>query len=375
VDARTLILFLVGFPLLIGGAEFLVRGASKIFGALGISPLVIGLTVVAFGTSAPELAVSVRGSLEPGNAGADIAIGNIVGSNVINVLLILGLAAVITPLRVRHQLIRFDVPLMIAASFAVWALGADGLLSRWDGVILFGALLAYLVFTFFAARRDKKAAAALGIEEEDVEPLSGKMIAINGLFLVGGIAGLALGAQWLVDGAVQLATWMGVSELVIGLTVVAIGTSLPEVATSVVASIRGERDIAVGNVVGSNLFNLLCVLGLTALLPPAGMAVNASAIRIDLPIMCAVAVVCLPIFFTEGRIRRWEGWVLLAFFAIYIAFTLRGTMNEPTQTAFYWTAGFIVGLVGLTLFGLMAAAVRHRVRVLKRIKRREAATA
>ena len=363
----TLILFLVGFPLLIGGAELLVRGASRIAAALGISPLVIGLTVVAFGTSAPELAVSVRGSL---SGQADVAVGNIVGSNVMNVLLILGVAAAITPLRVRHQLIRFDVPLMIAASFAVWLLSLGGGISRLEGLLLVGGLAAYLGTTFWAARRDKRAAAALAEEVDADPPASLGAAALSGVLAVAGLVMLVVGANWLVGGAVVFAAWLGVSELIIGLTVVAIGTSLPELATSVIASLRGERDMAVGNVVGSNLFNLLCVLGLTAVLPPAGVPVNSVAVAVDLPIMCAVAVVCLPIFFTGGSIRRWEGFVLLGFFVLYMVFTLRFTMNQTARGLFFWTAGFCVAMVVLALFGLATAAARQRVRAMRRVRRR-----
>ncbi len=308
------LLILGGLILLVFGGEVLVRGASAVAAAFRIPPLVIGLTVVAFGTSAPELGVSLQAAF----AGAsDVAVGNVVGSNIFNVLLILGLASVITPLVVSSQLIRFDVPLMIALSCLTWVLARDGGVSRSDGLILFAVLIVYLIICMRTARREAQAvkdefATEYAADEEKPArlPLQFGLIAI-------GLVCLGFGSKWLVSGAVAVATWFGVSELVIGLTIVAAGTSLPEVVTSVVASVRGERDIAVGNVVGSNIFNLACVLGLTGIVSPAGIPVSGQAIRFDIPIMILVAAACLPIFFTGGRISRTEGVVFLIGFVAY----------------------------------------------------------
>lgn len=307
-------LILSGLVALVIGGEVLVRGASAVAAAFRIPPLVIGLTVVAFGTSTPELGVSLQAAF---SGASDVAIGNVVGSNIFNVLLILGISSLVTPLVVSSQLIRFDVPLMIAVSCLTWALASDGVVSRIDGSILFAVLIVYLVICLRTARRESKAvkdefaAEYAGVDHEPARlPLQFTLIAV-------GLVCLGFGSKWLVSGAVAVATSFGVSELVIGLTIVAAGTSLPEVVTSVVASFRGERDIAVGNVVGSNLFNLACVLGLTGILSPDGIPVSAEAIRFDMPIMCLVAAACLPIFFTGSRISRTEGIVFLIGFVAY----------------------------------------------------------
>lgn len=317
----TLVLFLLGGVLLTGGAEFLVRGASRLAVAGGISPLVVGLTVVAFGTSAPELAVTV-GAAYTGEA--DVALGNVVGSNIANVLLILGLAAVVAPLAVSQRLVRQEVPLVIGASVLVLLLALDGRVGRLDGLLLFAGLLVYLVYAVRQSRRERpveQAAAQDALVDlglADTRRRRGEWLLDVATALLGLVL-LVLGADWLVDGAVAAAAALGVSELVIGLTVVAVGTSLPELATSVLASFRGEREIAVGNAVGSNLFNLLAVLGLGSVLAPAGIAVPRAALTFDLPVMIAVAVACLPIFFTGHRIARGEGWLFLAY---YVAYTL-----------------------------------------------------
>lgn len=307
-------LILSGLIALVLGGEVLVRGASAVAAAFRIPPLVIGLTVVAFGTSAPELGVSLQAAF---TGASDVAVGNVVGSNLFNVLLILGLAALVTPLAVSSQLIRFDVPLMIALSCLMWVLARDGVIGRVDGVILFSVLIIYVVICMRTARRESKAvqdeyaAEYAGEREKPVRlPLQFALIAV-------GLVCLGLGSKWLVSGAVAVATWFGVSELVIGLTIVAAGTSLPEGVTSIVASFRGERDIAVGNVVGSNIFNLGCVLGLTGFVSPHGLSVSAAAIRFDIPVMILVAAACFPIFYTGSRISRAEGMLLVTGFVAY----------------------------------------------------------
>ncbi|GIX00950.1 MAG: sodium:calcium antiporter [Pirellulaceae bacterium] len=305
-----------GFVLLVMGGELLVRGAAALAAAVRISPLVIGLTVVAFGTSAPELGVSLVSAY----AGApDLAIGNVVGSNICNVLLILGLSALICPLVVSSQLIRLDVPLMVLASLALWGFARDGQLGRIDGMILFTALLIYIVVSVRKSRNESPAIVAEFADEVPPPPQTWKGILVQLVLIGSGLVCLGLGADWLVRGSVAVARYLGVSELIIGLTIVAIGTSLPEVVTSVVASIRGQRDIAVGNVVGSNMFNIMCVLGLSAIVAPHGMPVSADALAFDIPVAVLVALVCLPIFFSWGSISRIEGLLLLAYFVVYIA--------------------------------------------------------
>ncbi|SFF51352.1 cation:H+ antiporter, partial [Nannocystis exedens] len=316
MSALTVALFVLGLVLLVVGAELLVSGAARLAARLGVSPLVIGLTVVAFGTSAPELAVSVSAALSPG--GADVALGNVVGSNIFNVLFILGVSALIAPLLVQRQLVRFDVPLMLVASAACWLMALDGVIGRVDGILLFAALLVYTVMLLRIARRDGE-----GGDEEVPLARPGSLTAklpVQLVMLVAGLAMLVLGSRWLVDGAVAFARLLGVSELVIGLTIVAAGTSLPEVATSVLAAIRGQRDIAVGNVVGSNIFNVLCVLGISAAVAPSGVAVAPAALSFDIPVMTAVAVSCLPLFITGGGLARWEGALFLFYYCAYTAY-------------------------------------------------------
>ncbi len=329
------VVFLIaGLILLVIGAEILVRGASRLASSLGISPLVIGLTIVAFGTSAPEMAVSIGASW----AGqADLALGNVVGSNIFNVLFILGVSALVAPLVVSQQLVRLDVPLMIAASVAVLLMGLDNKISRIDGVFLFGAVLAYTFFLIRQSRRESSAAVTAQYEAEYGVGAQNDSAVIqylkDGVMILGGLALLVLGAQWLVDSAVQIAQYLGMSELVIGLTIVAAGTSMPELATSVIASLRGERDIAVGNVVGSNIFNLLAVLGLSSIVAPDGVQVADAALAFDIPVMVGVALICLPIFFTGYLISRLNGALFLFYYVAYTAYLLMAAQqHESLQT-------------------------------------------
>jgi cation:H+ antiporter len=351
----TPVLLLAGAVLLIAGAELLVKGASRLAGAAGISPLVIGLTVVAFGTSAPEFAVTA-GAAWSGEA--DLALGNVVGSNIFNVLFILGLSALVTPLVVSQQLVRLDVPLTIGVSLLVAGLAFDGRIGRADGAVLFAGILAYTGFLIRHSRRESAAlhAADTGASS-DARP---SPRAIDFLWLALGLALLALGARWLVAGAVAAAQAFGVSELVIGLTIVAAGTSLPEVATSVLASLRGERDIAVGNVVGSNLFNLLGVLGFGGLVSPAGIPVSPGALTFDIPVMIGATVVALPIFFTGYRIARWEGAVLLGFYAAYTGRLVMVASDHLIRPQFdVAMLYFVIPLTCLTLAVLVVQALRR----------------
>ncbi len=348
-----------GLAVLVLGAELLVRGATRLAAALGIAPLIIGLTVVAFGTSAPELAVSIKSAF----AGqADIALGNVVGSNIFNVLFILGVSALITPLVVAQQLVRIDVPLMIAVSVLVLLLGLDGHIGRLDGGLLFAGLIGYTVFLIRQSRREN---AAVQAEYAQQYPspgrLNGAQWLLNLTLLLAGLGLLVVGSRWLVDGAVTLARQFGVSELIIGLTIVAAGTSLPEVATSVVASLRGERDIAVGNVVGSNLFNLMSVLGLTGLVAPHGIGVPAAALQFDIPVMIAVAVACLPVFFTGHLIARWEGALFVGYYlayTLYLVLAVTGNGALPLfAAAMRW---FVIPLTLLTLLVVTLRALAQR---------------
>jgi len=335
---------LLGLVLLVAGGEVLVRGASALAAAFRISPLVIGLTVVAFGTSAPELGVSLQAALT-GNA--DVAIGNVVGSNIVNLLVVLGASAIVAPLIVSSQLIRLDVPLMILACIGMWVSSLDGVISRGEGAVMFVSLLVYIVYSIRASRRETVEVAEQAGEGAE----SGiKHLAIQAGLLIGGLVMLSFGARFLVEGAIAIATSLGVSQLVIGLTVVAVGTSLPEVVTSLVAAYRGQRDIAVGNVVGSNLFNVCCVAGLTSIAAPEGIPVGQQAIQFDLPIMVAVAVICFPVFCLGGVIKRFEGGLFLLYFGLYTAFLIVSSTDPESTNEFGGTLlKIVVPLTILTL--------------------------
>jgi cation:H+ antiporter len=308
----TWIFLVVGLVLLVVGADLLVKGAARLAGSFGIPALVIGLTVVAFGTSAPELAVSVKAAY---SGQAELAIANVVGSNIFNVLFILGAAAMISPLIISRQLIRQDVPIMVFISVVALLMTLDGNISRLEAGILFAGLLSYTWFLF----RQGKAKGADTVDEEVEAMLKSNTPAWqNVLLVIGGLILLVLGARWLVESAIEIARAWGVNEAVIGLTIVAAGTSLPEVVTSIVATIRGERDIAVGNVVGSNIFNILCVLGLSGLVSPIPLIAGEQMAMVDIPVMVGVAVLCVPLFFIGSVLNRMEG---LLFMLLYIAYT------------------------------------------------------
>jgi cation:H+ antiporter len=360
MDISTILSLIGGLIILVAGAEVLVRGASHLALALGISPLVIGLTVVAFGTSSPELAINLQAAFL---GEADIALGNVVGSNIFNILVILGISAMIIPLVVHQQLIRLDIPIMIGLSILVFLMSLDGRLGRIDGLILVSLLLVYLIFVLLRSRQESQEVEQEYEHEFGREPKhSGGKIALDLGMMVIGLGMLVLGSRWLVDGAVAIARIYQVSELVIGLTLVAAGTSLPEVATSVVAALRQERDIAVGNAVGSNIFNLLSVLGLTGLISPNGIPVPQSALIFDIPVMIVVAAAVLPIAFTGSQIARWEGGLFFLYFVAYNTYIWIETIQHQTYRQIFiptmlW---FVIPLSVLTL--LVTVLQEHRER-------------
>lgn len=339
----------LGLTILTAGAEVLVRGAVGLATAMKVSPLVIGLTVVAFGTSTPELVVSLRSALADK---PEIALGNVIGSNVFNVLVILGLSALIVPLRVAQQLVRLDVPLMIGASIAVFCLALDGNLGRAEGTLLVGGLVAYNAWLIRKSRQENDPA-VLAEYADEFPPLRarGLGLLLQVVFVSAGLAMLIAGSGLFVDAAVTLARGWGFSELVIGLTLVAAGTSLPEVATSLVAAFKGERDIAVGNVVGSNIFNLMCVLGVTSIAAPNGIPIDAEAIHQDLPVMVLVALACLPVFLIGHSIERWEGAVLLTFYVLYIGALICEAQGRDGSLAWIVTLAWIIGSLAVAGYG------------------------
>ena len=347
----TLVALAAGLALLVGGAEALVRGAARLAGRFGISPLVIGLTVVAFGTSAPETAVGIGAVLGGSDA---LGVGSVVGSNIANILLILGLSALVAPLAVSRQLVRLDVPLLILAGLIVYAMAWDGRIVRLEGLGLLVALLAYTTFLVVAGRREAKA------EPGRPSPAHRTRALADALWVALGLALLVLGSDLLIDSAQVLARAFGLSELVIGLTVVAVGTSLPELATSLMAVVRGERDIAVGNVIGSCLFNLLLVLGGTALVGADGLAVPDGARAFDLPVMLAAFLACLPIFLSGYCINRWEGLLFFSYYLAYTAYLVMFATDRPALDLFRQGMGwFVLPLTGVTLAVVLYRTLRR----------------
>lgn len=361
--------FVVGVVALVVGAESLVRGSSRLAARSGLSPVVIGLTVVAFGTSAPELAVSI-GAAAGGES--EIALGNVIGSNIANVLLVLGLSAVVGGgLVVAQRIVRVDVPIMIVISALVLVLGLDGRIGRLDGGLFVAILIVYLVWTVRSAVGDQDAdedhdgvadAATLASEYSSAlgrEKIRGSSLWRDLLYVVGGLALLVVGAQSLVTAATDIARALDISELVIGLTVVAVGTSLPEIATSVVAAARGQRDMAVGNAIGSNLFNILAVLGITGVVSP--VIVSSGARGFDLPFMLAVAVACLPIFADGFILRRWQGAVFLSYYVAYLVWLGLDAAEHDLQSAFSsLMLYFAVPLTALTVIVVAYRAIGQR---------------
>lgn len=354
MDLITLVLFVSGFIFLLFGADLLVRGASQLALTVGVSHLVIGLTVVAFGTSAPELAINLRSTL---TGQPELAIGNVVGSNILNILLLIGIAAVITPIRIPQRLIKWELPFMIGVSFLLFALVLDGTLNRWDGLLLFSGIIFYTLFSIKLYRR-KKLSPKVDYETKSVQKNHYRLI-LPVLGIIIGFVLLVQGSQWLVNGAIAIAQFFGLSELIIGLTIIAIGTSLPEVATVIMASLRGNHELVVGNAVGSNLFNILLVLGLSSLIAPTGISVPSAALAFDIPIMIAVAIACLPIFFTDYLVEAWEGGLFLAYYAAYTFYLFLNATQHALLPAFSAVMlGFVIPLTVITLIILVWRAIK-----------------
>lgn len=352
----TFLTLIAGLVLLVVGAEFLVKGASRVAAILHIPPLIIGLTIVAYGTSAPEMSVSIMSSFS--EQGADIAIGNVVGSNICNILLVLGLSSVVAPLVVTKQIIRSDVPIMIGVSLLLFVFVLDGQLSRVDSIILFVGGILYTLSLIYQSNKQ-------GAEQDEFAEeygFSGEVNLLvwvkNIVFIIGGSGLLILGSQWLVDSAVAIAESFQVSKLLIGLTIIALGTSLPELATSVVASFRGERDIAVGNVLGSNIFNILAVLGIAGTVAPNGINVNPAVINFSAPVAVAVALACFPIFYSGKQIDRWEGLLFLFYYLAYNGYLILDAIDH--QILSLYVAIMLLVIIPLTLIAIITVAVMEK---------------
>jgi cation:H+ antiporter len=355
----TFLMFVGGLVLLIAGAEALVRGAGKLAISFGVSPLVVGLTVVAFGTSSPEMAVSVQSAF---NGKVDIAIGNVVGSNIFNVWFILGACAMIAPLVINRQIIRQEVPIMIGGTLLLIGFMWDGTISRVEAIIMFALLAAYTVFLVVQSRKETKAAQAsgesAGSDDLDMSSTWDRHWSVQLILIAIGLVLLVQGSNWLVEAAIVFAKYLGVSELVIGLTIVAAGTSMPEVATSILATIRGQRDIAVGNVIGSNTFNILGVLGITGIVAPTGLTVAPSILTFDMWVMLAVAVACLPVFFTGREIARWEGFVFFGYYCAYTAYLI--LLSQEHDALPYFSNAMLWFVVPITVVTIIASFMRSK---------------
>lgn len=341
------LLFIAGLAALIGGAELFLRGVDHFGIKWRISPLIMGLTVVAFATGAPELAISLQAATT-GNA--DLVLGNIVGSNIANILLILGISAFIRPLAVKLRVVQVDVPIVIGASVLLYLIALDGRLTTGDGIWLLAGLIAYSVFTFFQIKKERaenKQEDNLEIEAQKL--LTGWKFYVKNIgYLIIGMGLIVLGSGWMVDSAVQIATILGLSQLVIGLTIVSIGTSLPEVATSIATIRKGDTDMAVANVMGSNLYNILLTLGLTLVIAPNALDVSAAALRLDLPFMVAVSLACIPIFIAGFDITKFDGTIFLFYYLSYLAYLVFDALQSPFRTTM--EVSFLWVILPLTIF-------------------------
>lgn len=364
----SILAILAGLVLLVAGGEVLVRGASNIAAAIGMSPLVVGLTVVSFATSAPEFAVTMK-SVAAGSPG--LAVGNVVGSNIANILLVLGIAAIITPLAVKSRVVRFDVPVMIGLSLIVTVMAFNGVIARWQGAILVVLLAAYVIWTVRIGRSDPEGEKEKldpdwidgELRPEPVAERSTRNMLASGVMVAVGIGALVLGASVLVSGATTIASALGLSDLVIGLTIVAVGTSLPELATSIVAALRGERDLAVGNAVGSNIFNLGAVLGFAAILSPDGIVIPEGAQNLDFLLMTGVAILLLPVVYTGYAVGRWEGILFVSYYVAYTTYLL--LMSSEHESLAPFSTVMLAFVIPLTFLFLIVLAVaehsrRHR---------------
>ncbi|MBI1398489.1 MAG: calcium/sodium antiporter [Betaproteobacteria bacterium] len=342
-----------GLFVLVYGADLLVGGASRLATLLRVSPLAISLTVVAYGTGAPELAVS---SVASWSGDGDLALGNVVGSNIFNVLVVLGVSSLIGPLLISRQILKLDLPVMIGASVLLLVLSRDGNLGLLDCLALITCFAIYATLHWRMARRESRASRATGGADAQHPDATGRAYARELGLILFGLVMLVTGSHWLVEGASALADAMGASHTLVGLAIVAPGTGLPELATSVVASLRGERDIAVGNIIGSNTFNILAVLGVSGLVSRTGFHVAPALLSFDMPVMVGIALACFPIFLNDLRLGRLEGIALTFYYGVYLAYLVLDATNSGLLPGFDTVVRY--GIVPVTVLGLVGAGVR-----------------
>jgi len=349
----TIPLFILGLIILIIGANVLVCGASRLAASFGVSPLAIGLTIVAVGTASPEIAVSMRAAL---NGQGDLTLGNVLGSNIFNILFVLGVTSIAAPIVLAEQIIRKDAPIMLGISLLAFALAFDGNISTLDGWALLVLLIVHTVFALRQSRKENK-----DIQNEYAKEFSEKESgmpkspSVNIALIAAGVGLLVLGSNWLVDSAVVIAKSLDVSELIIGLTIVAVGTSLPEVATSLVAALKKESDIAVGNAVGSNIFNLLGVLGAGAAFAPQGILVPERVLAFDFSVMVFVALVTIPVFYIDNRISPLEGGLFLTYYAMYLVHVVLEASHSSILPVLNW---ILITFAPVTFIALVMSAVK-----------------
>lgn len=316
----SVVMLAIGLVILVFAGDYLVRGAVSLAEQLGISPLIIGLTIVAFGTSAPELFVSVQAALDEGPG---IALGNVIGSNTANILLVLGAPAIIAPLAISAKGMRASLAIMMALSFGlIWFMYTDLKITHTEGGILFAGIVGYLIYQFFKAKRISRSVKGQRADEQELEdfddmPESTSDYKKIALFLIVGIIGLPLGAYFTVEGAEEIARSLDISEAIIGVTIVAIGTSLPELVTSVMAAIRKSGGVALGNVVGSNIFNIGLIMGTTALIHP--LDVDPHLLNFDIPVMMVASIVLIILAVLARPLATWGGGLMLVGYTAYIA--------------------------------------------------------
>jgi cation:H+ antiporter len=348
----TILFFVLGLIALIGGAELFLKAVDHFGLKWGISPLIMGLTVVAFATGAPELAISIKAAA---SGSADLVLGNIIGSNIANILLILGITAIITPINITKRVIRVDVPIVIGMSAVVYLLAMDGALTTLDGSILLSGLVGYSIFTYFQIKKSREEEAPEEIFEYEKSPdelAKGTYFYVKNIgLLLMGLLLIVAGSNWMVDSAVTIATLLGMSELVIGLTIVSIGTSLPEVATSLSAARKGKADIAVANVLGSNLYNVLLTLGLTLIIAPNVLDVSMAAINFDIPFMLAVSIACIPIFVAGFNLTRTDGSIFLLYYFTYLSYLVLDAIQ----------ASIVPTIEGVMLFAVVPLTILYMI--------------
>jgi cation:H+ antiporter len=315
------LLIVIGLVALALGAEIVVRGSSRVARRLGVSPMIIGLTIVSATTSVPELAVGIDAAL----IGApDLTVANIAGTNAVNLLLILGLSALLRPIPLQARTVRPDLPMMAFTAIVAFLLAIDRTLSRLDGALLLMVAVGYTAMIIRSSRRERARVRAEYAAECPPPPPrhAAFRLLLELISLVAGIAVVVVGADWLVNGAVDFARWFGVSDAVIGLTIVAIGTSAPELAMMIIATVRNHRDVAIGNLIGSSVYNIAFILATTALVVPGGLHITTEVVRIDLPVMTAATLACVPVFIGDRRVTRLEGGLFVLSYAAYLSYLI-----------------------------------------------------